>query len=90
MGRFTWPSYTLQASATEMNELEAGAIGLVSLMTLAGLVQVWPRLGKIFIGIAVSLFAVSLILFVVRGDLFASSGVDAAETTDGCGWVMVC
>lgn len=61
----------------------------VLLLFVAGLVQRWPRIGRVLVVIVALWFAAGLTVFIVRGDLFRASGVEA-DTTNGCSWVLVC
>jgi hypothetical protein len=69
-----------------------GAAGLLALLCLAGIVETsrnpdrtTARLGM-FGG---ALLLVALAVFVVRGDLLRSSGMDSLDA-DGCGFARSC
>ncbi len=65
-------------------------VGLLLLILIAGVVQQWPRIGRVLIVILAAWFAVALVILIARGDLFRSSGLGADDAGDECGWTMVC
>lgn len=73
-----------------MSDFGLTFVGLLLLILIAGVVQQWPRIGRVLIVILAAWFAVALVVFFVRGDLFRSSGLDVDDAGGECGWAMVC
>lgn len=71
-----------------LSEIASTFAGLVLLLIIAGLVHRWPKLGPALVVLIAFWFAAALVFWVIRGDLFRSSGLESSE--DGCGYERVC
>ena len=68
-----------------LTQLALGFLGLLLLIILAAAVDRWPILGKVLVTVIVVWFIIALCIWIYRGDLFASSGMEASEEQSD-GW----
>jgi hypothetical protein len=56
------------------------AFGLILVVgAIAAAIDRWPRFGKAMVLVLVVYFAVAICVWIYRGDLFASSGVEVSD-----------